>query len=558
MKELRIFGPPGTGKSTRLATEEIPNAVRKFGTDKVVVTSFTKAGAQTIATKQSFLTGRPIPVERQNVGTLHALCYRQLGNPEIAEKHIKEWNATHPQYEMIEKDFGSLDEGGMGHGDLNGIENKQDGHQLLNALNILRAKMIDQRYWPHTVLKFAHTWGEFKKEANCMDFTDLIETAIRNLPYAPGRPNVIFVDEAQDFTRLQLELVRSWGHQAKWIVLVGDDDQTIYSFAGATPDAFLNPPIDNKFKRVLDQSYRVPRAVFERAMKIVNKISVREPKEYKPRNAEGTIRISDEKFTNPQVAINEAKEYIADGKTVMFLASCAYMLEPLKRTLKEQGLPFCNPYRLTRGDWNPLQTGSTKVTARDLLVNFLSCGTDGDYWDIRQLVSWAQYLKVKEGGLIRKQGKAGIKALKQAIADAEQGIHTARNVLSQLLTAEAVMPALNRDIDWLYANLLAARQPALDYPIHVYKQFGEKAVKDKPKIIIGTIHSVKGGEADIVYLFPDISYQARKELNAGANIIQKRDEIYRLFYVAMTRAKEELVIMSPSIQKGGGYHFVEL
>jgi len=60
-----------------------------------------------------------------------------------------------------------------------------------------------------------------------------------------------------------------------------------------------------------------------------------------------------------------------------------------------------------------------------------------------------------------------------------------------------------------------------------------------------------------IYLFPDISYQGYKELTDGKNIAQKKDEIYRLFYVGMTRAKEKLIILAPTRQRGGWY-FIDL
>lgn len=554
MKELRIFGPPGTGKSTRLATEEIPNAVKRYGRDKVVVTSFTRAGAQEIATKPSLLTGRTIPVEKQHVGTLHALCYRQFGQPKLMEQYTKQWNETYPDDSILGKDLGSFDEGGR----IDSESNGSSGDKVLKELNIYRAKMIDERYWDRRVHRFYQKWNDFKKQVGAMDFTDLIEKALRGLPYAPGRPEVIFVDEAQDFTRLQLTLVRAWGYMAKWIVLVGDDNQTVYGFAGATPNAFLNPPIKDKFKRVLDQSYRVPQKVQERALRIINKVSVREPKAYMPRKEGGNVvqgivrEFDDENYKTPDLVIEEAKEYITNGRTVMFLASCSYMLEPLKHRLRDEGLPFWNPYRKTRGDWNPLQVGNKKTTARDVVAQFLSSGIDDKYWDINQFVSWAQYLKVQDGGLVHKKGTAGIKALKQAIVNNVKGLHTSRNVLSQILTPEAVGPAMDRNIDWLIENFQASKQELLSYPIRVYREFGLSGIEEKPKIIIGTIHSVKGGQADVVYLYPDISYRAFKEMEEDE--IGKKDELYRLFYVGMTRAREELVIMKYANQKGKAYY----
>ena len=68
---------------------------------------------------------------------------------------------------------------------------------------------------------------------------------------------------------MQLSLVRKWGERANYFIVAGDDDQTIYSFTGATPEAFLDPDIPDDHKIVLKQSYRVPRAVHRLAEEMI-------------------------------------------------------------------------------------------------------------------------------------------------------------------------------------------------------------------------------------------------------------------------------------------------
>jgi len=68
-------------------------------------------------------------------------------------------------------------------------------------------------------------------------FTDLIATCYRDVYAGPWHPAVIFADEAQDLNRMQLTLIRKWGECANYFILAGDDDQTIFSFPGASPDA---------------------------------------------------------------------------------------------------------------------------------------------------------------------------------------------------------------------------------------------------------------------------------------------------------------------------------
>lgn len=86
--EYRIFGPPGTGKTTNL-TRQIRRAVNRFGKDSVLVTSFSRAAAAELA-------GQELPVSADRVGTLHSHCWHALGRPEIAEVHVEEWNRENP------------------------------------------------------------------------------------------------------------------------------------------------------------------------------------------------------------------------------------------------------------------------------------------------------------------------------------------------------------------------------------------------------------------------------------------------------------------------------
>ena len=54
---------------------------------------------------------------------------------------------------------------------------------------------------------------------------------------------------------------------------------------------------------------------------------------------------------------------------------------------------------------------------------------------------------------------------------------------------------------------------------------------EEPPVTLGTIHSVKGGEADVVYVFPDLSQAGYQEWCLHG---EGRDSVFRLFYVAMT------------------------
>ncbi len=538
--EYRIFGPPGTGKTTYL-TKQVRQAAERFGSENVLVTSFTRAAA-------AELVGRDLPVPRNNVGTLHAHCYRALDNPMIAETKIGEWNNYRPQY-ALSGGNATLDEAAV---DQTG---QKDGDESFAHLQFLRARMVPRERWPEAVRAIAGEWNTWKANNGLVDFTDLLEMALRDIRLAPGNPSVLIVDEAQDFSKLQLSLIRQWGRYTEYMLVAGDDDQCIYSFTGATTDAFLQPAVPEGQKRVLRQSFRVPRAVEKMATNWIRTLTAREPKEYKPRDADGEVRrLGAERplangFTwkNPDAVLADAEDYIAHGKTVMFLTTCSYMLDPIKAALRAAGWPFYNPYRKQRGDWNPLG-GKGKTTASRML-GFLHpredvWGEQAREWSADELRRWVEI--VKSDGLLLHGAKTAIGAL-------SPDMPITLDVVDRLFepgAAERMIAVLGegtlrQSVRWLQDHILATKKKAAEYPATVLLKRGSRALLEKPKVILGTIHSVKGGEADAVYLFPDLSGAGMSEWSAGG---ESRDSVVRQIYVGMTRARESLILCQPATE----------
>lgn len=534
-KQYLILGPPGTGKTTRLTTKSIPKAVDLVGADKVLVSSFTKAAARELGQRQDMIPA-------QNVGTLHALCYRALNCPTIAETKVKEWNEQHPELGLSKGSPDTMMDMG-GSPDMNPAASGGDG--LLSDYGRLRNRLVDRSLWPQAVKAFAKQWEGWKADQGYFDFTDLLETAHKEYPYPPNQAEILFLDEAQDSTPLQHRLVRSWGEQCKFFVMAGDDDQTLYRFAGATPDSLLKGMTEDNVT-VLNQSYRVPKKVHEKAMRIISGVKNRWEKEYLPTSEEGLVQDILASYIDPDPMMAQVMAKAKAGESVMVLASCGYMLNRSINYLRAHGLPFHNPYRTAHRGWNPLYSEENMVSGRDLLLNYLKTGPDEAYWTIEQLVTWASALNVDDA-LLRGQGKKNLKILKQAVIDRANGLHTSREVLKDIFVPEAIEPILKRDIAWLTGHVPPGRIKGLKYPIKVYKRHGIDGLRQTPKVIPGTIHSVKGGEADHVFLMPDLSMSAYEEMR---NSIKGRESMARVFYVAVTRARKSVTICKPGIQRG--------
>lgn len=542
-REVRVFGPPGTGKTTFL-TGSVRNTALLRGGDNVVVASFTVTAA-------AELQGRGLPLPKSQIGTLHSLAYRALDRPPVADEQITEWNTEHPA--LVLSRTGRKGAADDGTAPIENIGGATEGDALSAKADSLRARMIPLEEWPADVRAFHTKWDDWKRANGLIDFTDMIEMAVHDVARAPGNPDVGFFDEVQDFTPLELNLIRKWGQHMERMVMAGDDDQTIYGFKGASPDAFLKPDIPDSDKIVLSQSWRIPASVHRAAEHWIRQVSHREPKLYQPRAEEGLVRSIPDSFQQPHSLVDKIERSLdtttvaPDGTerpaTVMVLASCAYMLDPVKHELRERGLPFHNPYRRTRGDWNPLKPAAAgQVSSKDRLIAYLTLDERdglgfGDLsrpWTGEDVRRWAHVVK-KQGIFIR--GAA-------AAIDALPSRELSFDELAALFASEVELEqAVTPDLGWFRRNLLAASRGPMTFPIEVATKRGARALLEEPRVVIGTIHSVKGGQADCVYLIPDLSARGANEWRQRG---EPADGVRRQIYVGMTRARRELAVCTPA------------
>jgi len=507
--------------------------VDRYGPEGVLVTSFSRAAATELA-------GRDLPIAGDRVGTLHSHCWHALGGPEIAESQVDEWNRDHPHVKITPvKKQGKLD------GEEAAVEEdstEKYGDELLQELGRLRGAMVIRNLWPATVIEFEKEWTEYKQGNGLLDFTDLIDTCLRDVHAAPKSPSVIFADEAQDLNRMQLSLVRKWGNRAEYFIVAGDDDQTIYAFTGATPEAFLDPDIPDDHKIILKQSYRVPQAIHAVADRLIHHVGRRQQKLYLPRAEAGeTIRLTSGTYQAPDVSIlNSAMKHLEHGKSVMFLVACSYMLKPLVSVLRKNAVPFHNPYRKSNGSWNPLQLGRRGSTPNRILALLVAHPDYGDGhrpWTHGDLALWAECLQAK--GIL----KHGAKKRLAAYSAERQATYEHLEELFETAALQSLLVAYNHGsrelLDWWRSRVTAEIHPRTQFPADIAAIHGAHTLMETPRVVVGTIHSVKGGEADVVYLFPDLSQAGDAQYARGG---VPHDSVIRQFYVGVTRARETLYI----------------
>jgi len=480
---------------------------------------------------------RGLKIPAQQIGTLHAHCYRALGRPVVAESRLKEWNEQAAEFRI----------NGSGYRDETDEETLNEGASFGDksyaAYTLLRARMTQRANWPDHVRRFASKWEEWKADGNYLDFEDMIDKSRTDCETAPGRPNVLYVDESQDCSASEIDLLVRWSGDAH-VVFVGDLDQSVYVFRGAVPRAFYDLKIPDERRRVLSQSYRVPRAVRDAAMRWISQIRDREAVTYHARDADGEVKRLSANYRMTDDLLKEAAKYTSQGKSVMFIGSCAYHVEPVIRALRESGTPYYNPYREKNSRWNPLAR-IRGVSAVDRLEAFLEPQTRAR-WSLDGAKRWMDV--VKSDGLLAKSAKTQLKAWLDKSPPDGLPLELTDEMLAALFVdgftgaGEAMEAAWDGNYRWFTDRLLESKSKGFQFPLKVAGKHGIEALRTEPLISVGTIHSVKGGEASTVILFPDLSRAGMEQwLGTG----EGRDAVVRLFYVGMTRARETLILCAP-------------
>lgn len=475
-----ILGPPGTGKTTALLGRLAQYLDDGGSPDKVAFVSFSRRAIKEVAHK----LGKELD-EFPYFRTIHSLAYHFLTLERDDVFQFKHWRQFSEVVGMPLTSAGYEEpmwDGTMG-----------DKCMALHNLARSRDTSVEHEWreamLPDLSLRVVNDtirqYEKFKSDNALWDFHDMIAKAGGELPV-----DLLFVDEAQDTSRASWQFLRRAAVNVPEVVLAGDDDQAVYAWSGA--DALALSRFDGN-RTVLPQSYRLPRCIKCMADRIISRAKNRMEKRFAARVDPATgLEVEGEVTYRSEINSLDLR-----GKeSWLLLARSNYQLDQYRALARSQGVV----YTLPDGEW------SNTLPAVRAAVSYerLRKGQELPRGEVRQMLQYAEHQPKKLPPLVKWNDLFNEGSMEQS---------------------------------WMQG--LPHISPNDREYIRALRQGGE-SISSAGRVRIGTVHSVKGAEADNVVLQSDIS----ERVTYGARI--DPDSEFRVQYVGVTRAINALHVILPT------------
>ncbi|MBN7794119.1 ATP-dependent helicase [Microbacterium esteraromaticum] len=586
---LVIAAGAGTGK-TRVLTARVARLLQAgVAPERMLLLTFTRRAAASMITRAAAMCGDAQVAQRIAGGTFHAVAHRIVAEHAqhlgLADVTVLDPDDVIDLLDLLRSEHGLDGTGPAGQTTrLPTTRTIADiGSRAINTGTPARQVIDEQFPWAlehaDAVLALLRHYSIRKRERGLLDFDDLL-IAWRALVRDPdvgarlrARWDWVLVDEYQDVNSLQVDIVRGLAPDGRGLTVVGDDAQAIYGFRGANAGHLLGlaESFDDATVVRLERNFRSTQPILDLANEVrPGDLGLRlradradpgvAPALVVCRNADDEARTVADRILTAHADGMPLREQAV----LMRTGSHSALLEV---ELKVRGIPFHK-----FGGIGYLETSHV----RDLLAGFRVVLNPADE------VSWYRLLtRHRAIGKVSARTLAGIladggieraaDAVAAAPAKARTGLATTLSLLGavdatttvpELVEAcrGAVDPLLRAhypdwqrrvtDVDGIAEA--AARQSdlrmfvseqALD-PANVAGDWAKKPHLDEDWVTLSTIHSAKGLEFSAVHVIRscDGSMPSDMALSSSSGLAEEQ----RLFYVALTRARDTLDVYAPA------------
>jgi DNA helicase-2/ATP-dependent DNA helicase PcrA len=588
-----ILAGPGSGK-TRVITHRVAYLIRVVGVNprRIMAVTFTNKAAREMEARLNKLVSTS--VKDLTLGTFHAICagiLRREGKDIGIDNKFVIYDDD-DQISLIKRSLQDI-----------ALDPKQFAPRALQEVissaksqMLLPSDLSTRSYFEEVTKRVYERYQELLTASNALDFDDLLLKAVLLFRQNPdilsryqSRYLHIQVDEFQDTNLVQYELIKLLAGKYRNICVVGDPDQSIYSWRSADIRNILNFEKDFPDAKVvlLEQNYRSTQLILDAASHVISANKQRKPKDLWTENEKGLPPAVIETYTEEEEAqfvVNEIDNLVRSGGVRAGDCAVMFRTNAQSRVLEEAFIRYGMPYRLVAGTrfyerrevkdviayLRLIQNPDDAVSLRRV-INVPQRGIGERSLD--ELTRWAQGQGVGEYQALRLLADASgsgadlpfsartVKALSGFAVMLEDLMEKSRELdLVALFDLVVERSGYKQYITGLvdgeerWENVLELRGVAQDYqdlrPGEGLTAFLEGValvsdVDDLPErvetVTLITLHQAKGLEFPVVFIvgMEDGIIPHYKSIDDPAQLEEER----RLCYVGITRAKQKVYLV---------------
>ncbi len=577
----------GSGK-TRLLTYRIAYLITecKVPAQKILAITFTNKAANEM--KERIQKIAP-DGELVTVSTFHSFCARMLRSyssfiPNYKENFtIYSENDTSKLMKDIFKQMNITDE--------NIKDEFKHNISVLKNDNISIEEYVKIFKYDRNIVDFEKFYRTYQSELvknNAMDFDDLlinfynlISTNQDVLKSIQNKYTYFSVDEFQDTNQIQYDIVKLLAQKTRNILIVGDEDQSIYGWRGANIDNIFNFTKDFPEAKIfkLEQNYRSTKKILDRANLIIKNNRNRLEKKLYTDNEEGTdvfyyqaMSETDEADFVVQSIIRSHNDGVPYNEMAILMR-----LNALSRTFEEKMLNYNIPHVMYNGfkffERAEIKSVLAYLTAivnpsDDIsfarIINFPKRGIGETSVEKLLEISAKDRIPLKEvvmnyeKEILPTPLKDKLKDLKALFLDLQENIDKLGmyEFFTYMLEKTNILKSFDLENEQDYERYLNVG--SLVNSVREFEEVNQGATivdylqsvtlssamdsDDGKGVVIATVHGAKGLEFDNVYIVGC----EEKIFPISRNDSEDIEEERRLMYVAITRAKKNLVLTSSS------------
>lgn len=574
---MMVLAGPGSGKTT-VITHRVKHLIEEYQVEpgSILVITFTTAAAREM--KQRFgklVNGRSFPV---SFGTFHAVFFGILKHAYRydAGSIIREEERVRIVQELVDASSMEVEDAGEFTG------------AILSEISMVKGEMLSlDHYYSKNCSEelFKQLYQGYQDtliRRNLLDFDDMLVMCYELfrqrkdiLAAWQAKYRYILIDEFQDINRVQYEIVKMLALPENNLFIVGDDDQSIYRFRGAKPEIMLGFTRDypQAVQTLLGINYRSTSAIVDAAGRLICHNKTRYQKEIRAARGMGRPVVTSvwaDAQAETRGIVEEIQDYTRMGYRLSDIA-VLYRTSMEPRLLVERLMEYNIPFRMKDSlpnlyeHWITLDilayiriaygSGSGRGACRTELLRIINRpkryisrdALDGTviFWDT--LKSWYQdkeWMVERIERLEYDVKMIGRMAPVAAVNYIRKGVGYDQYLQEYAQFRRMKPEELLQVADQIQESASGYRTME-DWFTHM-KDYGEQLKKQAQNqeqnpdcVTLMTMHSAKGLEFPVVYI---LDANERVTPHHKAVLDADLEEERRMFYVAMTRAKDRLHI----------------